>query len=571
MLSYGTAGFRGVLNEVLNIIEPVAIYLLVNSVNNKGLAAGIQFTASHNVSTDHGMKFCNYDGHSITHEQEKEVEDVVQCYYRASPERKNHELYVWAINHLQKNYYGQQPRIIYGTDMRPGGDKIKSLMEQYIFEWANRLQMRKPLIFENTEVTTPMFQWICRDLYEGNYENTDEDMTEDNNQPGMEYFYKFYLESTVNLWDEFLANLLPSMKRNPKGRMIDYAHGVGLIAGKTLRDMLQKANIYLHEVNNGKDYDNLNKDCGADDLHKTLISPVNLPIGLWDNSKYHLWSSHAINYDNLMGISFDGDADRILYWRPRVFNFGKLPWEDKYEVSLFDGDRLMTLMASVIYYFLRNIPQIDQSQLNIKIVHTAYSNGAAIQFWENSNYSHEYASTGTKHLHPIAEKADIGLYFETNGHGTLMVSDHFYQLLDSLETTNPYVKLFRSWIDLSNDLVGDAIRNVLLIEGSFMILGIHPNELLKLYYEFPYQNHKLYGYNKDKLKVAQEDRVIVEPENMNSQIQAITSELGGRVILRASGTEDLIRLYIENRNQQLLPQMYERIIPIINENLGLKN
>lgn len=32
--------------------------------------------------------------------------------------------------------------------------------------------------------------------------------------------------------------------------------------------------------------------------------------------------------------------------------------------------------------------------------------------------------TGVKHLHHKAMEFDIGVYFEANGHGTIMFSDH---------------------------------------------------------------------------------------------------------------------------------------------------
>ncbi len=35
-----------------------------------------------------------------------------------------------------------------------------------------------------------------------------------------------------------------------------------------------------------------------------------------------------------------------------------------------------------------------------------------------------------KHLHPVAHTYDIGIYFEANGHGTVLFS---YQLLTDLE------------------------------------------------------------------------------------------------------------------------------------------
>ena len=61
---------------------------------------------------------------------------------------------------------------------------------------------------------------------------------------------------------------------------------------------------------------------------------------------------------------------------------------------------------------------------------TAYANGASTAFMRN-NLGIEVAitPTGVKYLHEEADKFDIGIYFEANGHGTVLFSD---SLLDRL-------------------------------------------------------------------------------------------------------------------------------------------
>lgn len=40
-----------------------------------------------------------------------------------------------------------------------------------------------------------------------------------------------------------------------------------------------------------------------------------------------------------------------------------------------------------------------------------------------------FAATGVKHLHEKAEKYDIGIYFEANGHGTVIFNSVFLSKL----------------------------------------------------------------------------------------------------------------------------------------------
>jgi phosphoacetylglucosamine mutase len=42
-------------------------------------------------------------------------------------------------------------------------------------------------------------------------------------------------------------------------------------------------------------------------------------------------------------------------------------------------------------------------------------------------------STGVKHLHHEAEKYDIGVYFEANGHGTVLFNPHALTTISAAE------------------------------------------------------------------------------------------------------------------------------------------
>lgn len=62
---------------------------------------------------------------------------------------------------------------------------------------------------------------------------------------------------------------------------------------------------------------------------------------------------------------------------------------------------------------------------------TAYANGSSTRYMrEELGMTVRLAKTGVKHLHHIAESFDIGIYFEANGHGTVLFKD---DLLISLE------------------------------------------------------------------------------------------------------------------------------------------
>lgn len=59
------------------------------------------------------------------------------------------------------------------------------------------------------------------------------------------------------------------------------------------------------------------------------------------------------------------------------------------------------------------------------VVQTAYANGASSQFIRSLGMPIHLAKTGVKYLHHKAKEFDVGIYFEANGHGTVVFSDRF--------------------------------------------------------------------------------------------------------------------------------------------------
>ena len=76
---------------------------------------------------------------------------------------------------------------------------------------------------------------------------------------------------------------------------------------------------------------------------------------------------------------------------------------------------------------------LRQLAMQVGIVQTAYANGASTDFMRNSlGIETIVAPTGVKHLHEEAVKFDIGIYFEANGHGTVLFSPALLQRLSQV-------------------------------------------------------------------------------------------------------------------------------------------
>lgn len=72
---------------------------------------------------------------------------------------------------------------------------------------------------------------------------------------------------------------------------------------------------------------------------------------------------------------------------------------------------------------------------------------------------------GVKHLHKEAERFDIGIYFESNGHGTVLYKEERILQVLGQRNTEHVAKLL-AYLRCFNQAVGDAIVNSLCFEAA---------------------------------------------------------------------------------------------------------
>ncbi len=83
-----------------------------------------------------------------------------------------------------------------------------------------------------------------------------------------------------------------------------------------------------------------------------------------------------------------------------------------------------------------NVTKLCCSTLQVGIVQTAYANGASTAYIRESLRAEvRVTPTGVKHLHAAAEEFDVGIYFEANGHGTVLFSAALVQRLHEVTST----------------------------------------------------------------------------------------------------------------------------------------
>ena len=103
---------------------------------------------------------------------------------------------------------------------------------------------------------------------------------------------------------------------------------------------------------------------------------------------------------------------------------------------LLDGDKIASLVSLLVHQELVASGLLDAEQFTCGVVQTAYANGASTQFIRALGMPIHMAKTGVKFLHHKAQEMDVGIYFEANGHGTVVFSDRFVQAVHAYAPQN---------------------------------------------------------------------------------------------------------------------------------------
>ena len=175
--------------------------------------------------------------------------------------------------------------------------------------------------------------------------------------------------------------------------------------------------------------------------------------------------------------AFDGDADRLVYFTSRDNKF-----------VLLDGDKILSICAVWCRDQLKNL---NMEGKTLGVVKTAYANGASTDFIKKEGITLTLAKTGVKNLHPKAHSYDIGMYFEANGHGTVLFKDSFIKELKALddatltETQRKAKKNIISASELVNQAVGDALSDALFVEAILSTTDITLDSWIQMYTDLP--------------------------------------------------------------------------------------
>ena len=80
-------------------------------------------------------------------------------------------------------------------------------------------------------------------------------------------------------------------------------------------------------------------------------------------------------------------------------------------------------------------PSLPPSVVSVGVVQTAYANGASTAYIRDTlALPVPLAKTGVKFVHHKAMEYDVGVYFEANGHGTVLFHESLLRTLRAMDT-----------------------------------------------------------------------------------------------------------------------------------------
>jgi phosphoacetylglucosamine mutase len=161
--------------------------------------------------------------------------------------------------------------------------------------------------------------------------------------------------------------------------------------------------------------------------------------------------------------------------------------------------------------------------------------------------------TGVKHLHHAAEKYDIGVYFEANGHGTVLFSPSTLSAISTAAssssntpTQSAALANLKALTELINQTVGDAISDMLLVETVLLHRQWTPAQWDAAYTDYPNRLVKVLVQDRYAFTTTDAERKVEKPDGLQSKIDEAVKEFeGGRSFVRPSGTEDCVRVFAE--------------------------
>jgi len=504
-IQYGTAGFRTKAELLDHVMYRMGLLAVLRSRVKGGAAIGVMITASHNPGPDNGVKLVDPAGEMLEQEWEGLATSLANC-----PDSELEKELTSLTGKLSLTSSGPG-LVILGRDTRLSSPGLARACSDGVLAAGGECR-------DLGIVTTPQLHYmvVCVNT-QGGYGTP--------SLPG-------YYNKISSAFKTFMT--LVSDKGRYKNKIIfDGANGVGAVAMKEFQPLLAGVlDVGLVNTGDGE----LNSGCGADHVKVSQGAPASLTMA-----------------PGVRHVSVDGDSDRVVYYYQ----------EDGGRFRLLDGDRIATLLAGHIQHLLKEAG-LD-TDIKLGLVQTAYANGSSTAYIrDNLGVPVSCVPTGVKHLHHEALKFDIGVYFEANGHGTVVFSDKAVAVIKAKGGAK-----LATLVDVINQTVGDAISDLLAVECVLADKGWDVEEWASCYQDMPNILAKVMVRDRNLVTTRDAERQVVTPAGMQDNINNIVAEFSqARSFVRPSGTEDCVRVYSEAKTREEADTVSKKVSEMVKQMIG---
>ncbi|KAL4553161.1 hypothetical protein Ndes2526B_g03039 [Nannochloris sp. 'desiccata'] len=510
----GQYNFRKSLNRRMCGIL-MAIRALVQKETK---VTGICLTASHNPAPDNGIKMVEPTGEML----QQRFEPIADEFANAESDEALARL---VLEFMEKEGVTDATgTVLIAHDTRPSGPELAEAAAAGV-----RCVGAEPKFLGL--LTTPQLHWAV--------------MRTNQNLPAGEDDYYSVLSSA------FLE--LAGKADPPMTLYVDCANGVGGPKIGSLVPHLEAAGLKLELRNIGEGI--LNGGCGSDFVQNNRTTP----------DSFHDIPAGA------RCCAVDGDADRLVYFSPLPDGNEESGNGDSKSknVILLDGDKIAALAAGLIKDLVSQLPGNLRTS-SVGVVQTAYANGASTRFLKESiDCDVAVTPTGVKFLHEAAHAFDAGIYFEANGHGTVLFKSSFLKALVAVAAENSAAAELLALNNVINAAVGDAVSGILMVEAALRRKKWSLEQWSQLYADLPSRQLKVRVADRSIISTTDAERRVAEPKALQEKIDGLIAGVpGGRSFVRPSGTEDVVRVYAEADSVEEMEKLARSVAKAVHQFAG---
>ena len=422
--------------------------------------------------------------------------------------------------YVLSNHLNHAPTILIGRDTRISGNLIESAMTAGFLSYGANVKLVGV-------IPTPGIAYLTKKL------KADASVVISASHNKYDFNgIKFFSNKGMKIPDEIEKEIEAILDSNQIEKLTAPSNKIGVYENR--EDLLDEY-LYFFRKTFEDEFENLNKDnfkvaidtangatsVIADKVYTALgiqhyiINNEPNGININDNcgsTHLDMLKKYVVDNNCNLGIAYDGDGDRCL----AVDQYG----------NEIDGDIIMAIVSN----YLKEKGKLKKDTL----VATVMSNLGLKKFCEKNNINYVQTKVGDRYVLENMLKNGYNLGGEQSGH--IIFLDY-----------NP---------------TGDGILTSLMLIKVILTKNKSLNELAKIINIYPQvlinakvNSNKKYDFDKD--------------DKINAAIGKLNNEFkdNGRVLIRASGTEPLVRVMIEGENKEYITKKATEVAKLIEKKL----